>query len=541
MAFIATQVSQSKQSSGFGGVIYGQNLLTNSLQSDDLISEFLKLSVKQLVDTGNYYFKKNSHDTALICYSLLINTPFKNSDFEQQKIVIEAYNKSAVIYYYVCDYRSSYDFLIKALLLCEKFNHDSCLARIYTNIGNIYYRFYKHDLAKSYYSKALNFPQDSASIVVLLNNIGAVELENDNTDSAAYYLSKALQASKLHNNFLLYSIWNNIASLYQKMQLYDSAFYYYRLLLNNNQLEKEEEAENLSCLGKLFFEINKTDSALFYIDLSNTIAKENNFLRILAENYLVLSKIEEARGRTTKAFEHFKKYSGLKDSILNVANFGDINQLQRLYEVSKTNQQIEQLVFEQQVKERTIRYQKIIWLITSCVLILVTIGLLFIYLQKRSLSRAYKVLFEKNLKIIELQGNSSERHLEKYKDSTLKDEMHDKLLDRILTLMEDTTIVCDTEFSLDRLAELVESNQTYVSQVINAALKKNFRSFLNDYRIREAQRLFSELDLTKYTIASIAQRVGYKSPTTFRTTFKEITGVTPNFYFKSIQEQTERI
>jgi AraC-like DNA-binding protein len=361
-------------------------------------------------------------------------------------------------------------------------------------------------------------------------------------DSAAHFLNKSLQISKRHNDFLSSSIRNNIASLYQTMQLYDSAFYYYRLSLeiakNNNQIE--DEARNLSDLGKLFFEVKKIDSALFYIDLSNTIAKENSFLRILANNYLTLSEIEEARGRTIKAFEHFKNYSNLKDSTLNVENFGNINQLQRQYEASKTNQRIEQLAIEQKIKSRTIHYQKIIQRITFTILLLISAVLLFIFLQNRRLNKAYKTLFEKNIKIIELQENSPEKHFEKYKDSALKDEMQDKILDKILTLMKDTSIICDTEFSLDKLAELVQSNHTYVSQVINVALKKNFRSFLNDYRIREAQRLFSELDLTKYTIASIAFRVGYKSPTTFRNTFKEITGVTPNFYFKSMQEKAEK-
>jgi AraC-like DNA-binding protein len=145
---------------------------------------------------------------------------------------------------------------------------------------------------------------------------------------------------------------------------------------------------------------------------------------------------------------------------------------------------------------------------------------------------AYKILFEKNIEIIDLQ----EKSLEKYQKSALSEDMHDELLDKILTLMEDADTICDTNFSIDRLAELVQSNQKYVSQVINNALKKNFRSFLNSYRIRMAQLIFSGPDAVKYTIDSIAIRVGYKSPSTFRDAFKEITGVTPNFYLKSMQE-----
>jgi len=287
----------------------------------------------------------------------------------------------------------------------------------------------------------------------------------------------------------------------------------------------------------LFFEIQETDSALYYIDLSNAIAEEYGFLRVLIENYLTLSKIEESKKHTESAFKYFKKYANLKDSIFNVKNFGEINDVQHLYEVSKTNRQIEQLTIEQQIKERTIHYQNIIELITFAVLLLVSVILLYVFFQKRELNKAYKALFEKNIEIIELQDNSSERGAEKYKKSTLTDSMQDELLDRILFLMETSSIICDSKFTVDKLAELMHSNQFYVSQVINSALKKNFRSLLNSYRIREAQRLFSAPDAAKYTIESVSLRVGFKSQSAFRDAFKEITGVNPNFYLKSVQEQ----
>jgi AraC-like DNA-binding protein len=505
-------------------------------QNGNIISHFKQLSPQQLSDTGNYYYKKRSIDTALICYSLLINTPVKDADFEQQKRIVEAYNRSAIVYEYLCDYRTAYEFLIKALLLCEKANYKSYEPAIYTNIGNVYYRFDKYDMAKLYYSKALQLCSDSTIIVAILNNLGATEIENGRKDSAFYYLNKSLQISKRHDDAYLCNIQSDIALLYQKSKRYDSAYYYLRLSLDearkNNRIEKE--AENLSELGKLFFEINKTDSALFYIDLSNTMAIENNFLRILAENHLTSSKIEESKGNTKSALAYFKKYAKLGDSIFNAKNFGDINQLQRLYEVSKVNQQIEQLVVEQQIKERTIYYQTVIQIFTLVVLLLVSIILLSNFLQKRKLNKAYKTLFEKNIEIINLQGSSSEKY-QKYKQSALTYAMQNELLNKILIIMEDTSIICDSRFSIDKLAELAQSNQTYVSQVINNALNKNFRSFLNSYRIQEAQRLFSEPDAAKYTIESVALRVGFNSRNTFHNAFAEITGVSPSFYLKSMQ------
>ncbi|MDR0436708.1 MAG: tetratricopeptide repeat protein, partial [Bacteroidales bacterium] len=463
-------------------------------QEGGIVSNFKHLPLQQLFDTANYFYFQNSTDTALVCYSLVINTVPTNSDFEQQKKVIVAYNRSAIIYYYMSDYRTAYELYIKALLLCEKFNYTSYESRILTNIGGIYHQFNKYDVAKQYYKRALSLSEDTTSIIILLNNIAAAELEAGNMDSAFYYFSKALPISKRHNNFNLYNIQNNMALYYQKERQYDSAFRYFGLSLTearkDNQIETE--ANVLSKLSNLFLEVGKADSALLYIKLSNRIATQNNFLKILAENHLTLSKIEESIGRKAEALEHFKTYTSLMDSVLNVEKFSDISQLQRLYEISKTNQQIEQLTLEQQLKKRIIYYQQI----GLVVLLLISGVLLFTFFQKRKLNTAYKALVEKNREIIELQEHSSEKYSKKYQKSALNDDMQDELLDKIVAVMEDTSVICDTNFSIDKLAELVQSNHAYVSQTINNVLKKNFRSFLNEYRMREAQRLLSEQNTT---------------------------------------------
>jgi len=280
-AFFVTQLSQFSYVNSFAVTVSGQNIPSGSSQNKDVVSNLKYLSPKQLFDTANYYFEKNNTDTALMFYNILINKPAKDNDVDQQKRMVEAYTKAAIIYYYLCDFRSSHQYLIKALLLCEKSNYQFYEPKIYTNIGNIYYRFNQYDIAKVYYAKALNSCEDSTTMVILLN------------------------------------------------------------------------------ISKLYFAVHKTDSALYYIDLSNIIAEKNHFLSILTENNLTLSKIEEAKGRNKSALEYHKKYALLKDSVFNAEKFGDINQLQRLYEISKTDQQIDQLITEQQLQEETILYHEI--------------------------------------------------------------------------------------------------------------------------------------------------------------------------------------
>jgi len=517
-------------------LIFGQEIKKSS-QNDDVVASFRRLPTQQLLDTTNFYFERNSYDTALIGYNLYINSTLKNTEYEQQIELVETYKNMANIYFLISDYRMAYDLLIKSLLICEKYNLDSYKSSIYSNIGIIYYTLNQYSSAQQYFIKSLDLCMDSLGLIYLYNNLGLNIINNHDVDSSLFYFNKALQISKQHNDFKLHGILNNFGSYYQINKQYDSAFHYFQLsyLLSAEQNDINVETLSLSDLGKLYFELNKIDSALYYIDLSNKIASENKFIQILANNHLTLSEIEKSRGKYKNALNHYITYTNLKDSIYNANVFGSINLLQRQYEVNKTNQQIEELEIDRQIKENTIRYQKIIQQIIFAVLFLLAIVLAFIIYQNKKLRKAYKIIVDKNVEIIQIEEKSEENQ-KKPKKSALTDNAQKELLNNILNTMDKADIICDSDFTVDKLAKLLKSNQLYVSTAINDGLSTNFRALLNKYRIREAQRLLSDNETTKYTIEFIANKVGFKSANTFRDAFNEITGVKPNFYLKSIRE-----
>ena len=272
------------------------------------------------------------------------------------------------------------------------------------------------------------------------------------------------------------------------------------------------------------------DSAQYYIDISNRIAKKNNFFNFIAENFLLLAKIEESKGNTKKSYEYFKEYTNIKDSLFNAAKIDDINKIQRLYEVSKTNKQIEQFIVEQQVNERTIRYQKIIHIFSSISIIV----LIVMFFQNRKLIKSYKIIVGTNTELLDSQSESTETH----KKLNPSDKVQQEILKGILSVMDNVSIICNKEFTIDKLSELVHSKQPTVTYVIKKELNHNFRSLVNSYRIREAQRLLSEPNAKElYTIKSIADIVGFKSRNTFSEIFKDIVGVSPGFYIKEIDKK----
>ena len=129
----------------------------------------------------------------------------------------------------------------------------------------------------------------------------------------------------------------------------------------------------------------------------------------------------------------------------------------------------------------------------------------------------------------------------KYKSSHLSDEDKEQLLSRIQEVMENSDEIFSPEFSLERLAMLSDSKSKYVSQVINEYYEQNFNNFLNSFRIKEACKRMGDLDnYGNYTIEAISESVGFKSRSTFVTSFKRITGLTPSQYQRMARKEAQQ-
>lgn len=107
--------------------------------------------------------------------------------------------------------------------------------------------------------------------------------------------------------------------------------------------------------------------------------------------------------------------------------------------------------------------------------------------------------------------------------------------------MESSDEIFQNGFSLHRLAELVEGNPNYVSQVINEKYHCNFNTLLNEYRIREACKRMNDVQTYDHlTIDAIAASVGIKARSSFIMAFKKFTGMTPSAYQKIAKEKNGR-
>ncbi len=90
--------------------------------------------------------------------------------------------------------------------------------------------------------------------------------------------------------------------------------------------------------------------------------------------------------------------------------------------------------------------------------------------------------------------------------------------------------------SLNEVAKKLNTNIKYLSQVINNQTGKNFKYFVNQFRVQEFQHLVSSKEMQQFTLFSIGQSCGFKNKSTFYNVILNHTGQTP----KSISESLKK-
>jgi PAS domain S-box-containing protein len=123
---------------------------------------------------------------------------------------------------------------------------------------------------------------------------------------------------------------------------------------------------------------------------------------------------------------------------------------------------------------------------------------------------------------------------QKYRSSSLKGIDEVRLYARIRAELELEELYLDPNLSLKSLADKLETNTKYLSQVVNHCSGHNFQQFINTYRIERVKYLLMEDSLSNLTLFGIAQQCGFKNKSTFYKVFKEITGLTPKEYMQNL-------
>ncbi|MDP4185312.1 MAG: helix-turn-helix domain-containing protein [Bacteroidota bacterium] len=124
----------------------------------------------------------------------------------------------------------------------------------------------------------------------------------------------------------------------------------------------------------------------------------------------------------------------------------------------------------------------------------------------------------------------------KYEKSGLKSDIADQYVQSLLTYMEEEKAYLNGELSIQDLSDELGIPKHYLTQIINENLKKNFYTFVNEYRINAVKKMLADPKNENLTLLAVAFDCGFNSKSSFNNIFKQITGLTPTEYKRTIKE-----
>lgn len=120
-----------------------------------------------------------------------------------------------------------------------------------------------------------------------------------------------------------------------------------------------------------------------------------------------------------------------------------------------------------------------------------------------------------------------------YQPAALRPVIPDHLKARLEDLMAREKMYTDSDLNLALLAEKMALSVHDLSALLNNGYGQNFNQFVNAYRVTLAKELLLSEKHAHLSILGIAFEAGFNSKTTFNTTFKKATGVSPSDWKKS--------
>lgn len=543
---------------------------------DSLLKSTSPRSLSSIITSADSFSDIGREDEALVLYMLAAS---RNTDGITDSDIaahIKANLRAGDIHYAKGNYSNSLRYYVAGLKLSEATPSHPHLAVLYKNMGNVYNMFQDFEKGKSLYLSGLTEARkvkDNETAYKLLQNLVGVSVNLNDIPAAREYYEQSLETRHEGTPESQYMD-RYISALILKYEgRHEDAIRRFKGLADmsrGNKMNARYECSAYGEIGRIFNQMGIRDSAVFYLARCREVAQANSILYQYTESLKLLYTLYDEMGLHDKATELKNRYLDLKDSIYNQRQFDMAKNQQFLYEMEKTEREIAELNERQSRAALLISRQRVILFGVLAAVILALLIIYYFYRQKKKLTQSYRSLYEMHQRIVAEHRENRERqtalvrenselrariaaepsaraipkpasdepaqdtgvsHDSKYERSTLAPAQKVLLANRIAEVMEAEMPYCSADFSLASLAALVDSNTKYVSQVINDVFKKNFSTYVNEYRVNLASERLSDIDdYGRYSMEGIGESVGFRSGATFTSVFKKITGISPSVY-----------
>lgn len=521
------------------------------------------LNNEQMMEKGGQFAKAEQMDSALACYSLLASQLSREHDQASEAMRAKAIFAMAKIYsYHYYNYQKGADCLMMARQPAEAANDSVLLSGIYSNLGHLYLQ-QEHESAgktnelsttKKCYKKAYSYAADnSPSQRSIITNMVAIGFWTNFAANFNAEMQDYCDKHKQPDDLTQFCR----ASWSMQRRDYDGALKY---LDEAVELSDNERVRGMVLMikCKLLDEMGRDAESMAVLDQYEKLVRGNGLLEgipdIYDQKYLFYSK----RGNQALAKDNRLKYFESVDSLNRITQLTYLEKIPFIYDLQKATEEIH----VQEIQHH--RLKQILWIVIAAAIIFMVLALM-IYRRNKEIQENYRILYEQNLEHLaiiekerekmtvvaplpaideepELTTDEPDSVGTEFVSADSDDSHNDMLLEvyqRIQAVMETSPEIYDASFSFGRLHEIVGSNTKYLSRAISLYTHTDFRSLLNQYRIREACRRMNDVEhYGNYTIDAIAKGVGIVSRSAFIKHFKSQTGITPSAYLKLARQKS---
>ena len=483
--------------------------------------------------------------------------------------------------------------LLGAKRLAEIQHNDSALCSVYNGLG-----LYEQNVACDYY-RSLNYYREGCDIAercghrllycLLVANIAEVlTLRNEeagleyaekcyllgrqNNDPYLIYCGAISMARNLCLNRKMEEAWRYTREADRLSKRYDfknrsdiyntygeialeagdymkAGLYYEQAIREHGFSQAAYVVSTYVGYGRALIAQKKYKSALEKLQIGKEISEKNITSLFRREVYLLLSACYDRLGEPKEALEYYKKYTAESFRLYNEDKERTEKELMVRYETEKRNKELAQKNMLLQKEQN--RVMALVG-ITFVVLIVV----LLFYINYRRKNRLYKQIVRESVDWLAKERQFSKRIAEqekqlqeligkagavdggRYSGSSLNKDSQQELFGRLERLMQNDQVYKNSLFTREKMAELLGTNRTYLSQTINEQTGLTFTHYMNKYRIEEARRILADPQ-DDTPIKAIAADLGFSSVTTFYTLFKAVVQMSPDQYRKHARSLRE--
>ncbi|HAT3994086.1 helix-turn-helix transcriptional regulator [Elizabethkingia anophelis] len=180
-------------------------------------------------------------------------------------------------------------------------------------------------------------------------------------------------------------------------------------------------------------------------------------------------------------------------------------------------------------------------IILLCIIVSVLVYNVWKYYQnEKKIKTKYKKLEDNLQHHIEQEPSSVPyENISSQSKSTMSEEVYKDLQDKLEKFEKEKQFL-EKGMTLNKLANIFETNSTYLSQFINETKSMNFSRYLGILRINYITQLMYENEkYLNYTIQSLSDECGIASRQNFSDLFQEINGLRPTEFIKKRKKDIE--